>query len=231
MGERRARAKPSRHAAPGKPLLKTIAAGLLAGALPDEIDGFDAEDAARFIADAAQLRQPGNPAIRLESTGGRIGRRRMRLAVVNDDMPFLVDSVAGAVSARGLQIHRMLHPIFCAERTKGGALEALELPCDDLPSRESFLYLEIDRAASSDRRALLADLGYVLADVRAAVNDWPQLRERLRADAEQLEGEESRELLHWFADGAMTLLGFHVERPGSAPTEGLGILRDADMLP
>ena len=34
---------------------------------------------------------------------------------------------------------------------------------------------------------------------------------------------EGSALLDWFADGAMTLLGYHVERPGQAPSGGLGI--------
>jgi glutamate dehydrogenase len=35
---------------------------------------------------------------------------------------------------------------------------------------------------------------------------------------------EGRALLHWLADGAMTLLGYEVERPGEAPSHGLGIM-------
>ena len=67
---------------------------LLANALADELEGFSAEDqdeAAAFIAEVAAQRRRGELAIRLESTGGEAGRRRMRLAIINDDMPFLVD--------------------------------------------------------------------------------------------------------------------------------------------
>ena len=32
-------------------------------------------------------------------------------------------------------------------------------------------------------------------------------------------------LMQWFADGAMTLLGYEVERPGAEGTGGLGIFR------
>ena len=149
----------------------------------------------------------------------------MRLAVINDDMPFLVDSVAGAIGARGLQIHRLLHPIFCVDRSAKGVLQGVEPLCDELPRRESFLYVEIDRAPASARRALSADIEHVLADVRAAVEDWPQLQARLYADADRLKDEEATGLLHWFADGAMTLLGYHVESPGAKPSDALGVLR------
>ena len=74
-------------------------------------------------------RQPGELAIRLESTGGEAGRRRMRIAIINDDMPFLVDSIANAIAARHLTIHRLLHPVVCVDRDESGRLRPLEQLC------------------------------------------------------------------------------------------------------
>ena len=87
---------------------------LVGNALAGELDGFSAgeqEEAARFIAEVAHKRRKGEVSIRLESTGGEAGRRRMRLGIINDDMPFLVDSVANAIAGRHLTIHRLLHPV------------------------------------------------------------------------------------------------------------------------
>ena len=81
---------------------------LVGNALAGELDGFvatDQEEAARFIAEVASRRRKGEVAIRLESTGGEAGRRRMRLGIINDDMPFLVDSVANAIAGRSLTVH------------------------------------------------------------------------------------------------------------------------------
>ena len=97
--------------APG--LIREIADVLTAGALPGETDGFDGaagQAAAAFIATAAARRVSGRPSFALDSIGGESGRRLMRLAIVNDDMPFLVDSIAAALAARGLAVHRLLHP-------------------------------------------------------------------------------------------------------------------------
>lgn len=230
---RRPTAKRSRRPAADKSLVEDLAQCLLEGALPGELADFTKQDrieAAAFIEGAARQRAQGQPVIELESIGGAVGERRMRLAVINDDMPFLVDSVAAAVAARGLQVHRLLHPILCVERTDSGELIRVRGLCDDLPQRESFLYMEIDRAPAGIRRALAADIAKVLADVRSAVEDWPELQARLRKDADALEDKQSGELLHWFADGAMTLLGFHVETPGKRPTGALGVLRNADNI-
>ena len=79
------------------------------------------------------------------------------------------------------------------------------------------MYIELDRVDARDRQALAADLRRVLEDVRLAVRDWHPLQDKMRADAELIDDPEGRALLNWFADGAMTLLGYHVERPGEVP--------------
>src|SRR6478735_1158575 len=199
---------------------------LVGNALAGELEGFRAEDqveAARFIADIASIRRPGELKIKVESTGGEAGRRRMRIAVINDDMPFLVDSVAKAMAARHLTTHRLLHPVVCVVRDEAGKLEAVEKLCEDTARRESMMYLELDRADARGRRELADDLRAVLADVRAAVRDWRALQEQMHADAKLIPDPESGALLDWFADGAMTLLGYQVERPGEDPSETLGI--------
>ena len=65
----------------------------------------------------------------------------------------------------------------------------------------------------------------MLADVRAAVTDWRAMQENMHAQAEAVADGEGKALLHWLADGAMTLLGYEVERPGEKPSERLGIMR------
>ena len=199
---------------------------LIDNALTGEIDGFsheEQEEAARFIAEVAFKRRKGEVSIRLESTGGEAGRRRMRLGIINDDMPFLVDSIANAIAGRHLTIHRLLHPVVCVDRDEGGSLQALEPLCDDRDRRESMMYIELDRTDARGRRELVEDLHAVLTDVRAAVRDWPMMQAQMRADAAKIEDPEGGALLNWFADGALTLLGYEVERPGEEPSNALGI--------
>ena len=199
---------------------------LVRNALAGELDGFGPEDqaeAASFIADVAAVRKPGELNIRIESTGGEAGRRRMRIAIINDDMPFLVDSIANAIAARHLTIHRLLHPVVCVDRDESGRLMSVEQLCDDKSRRESMMYIELDRADARGRRELANELRAVLTDVRVAVRDWQQLQTQMRADAKTIDDPEGAALLNWFADGAMTLLGYEVERPGEEPSNGLGI--------
>ena len=105
-------------------LTQAFEARLLEGALPGELEGFDeAErgDAARFVIEAAAKRPPATPMIRLETYLDE-EQRRMRLAVVNDDMPFLVDSIASAITAEDIAVHRIIHPVIQVNRDGDGQL-------------------------------------------------------------------------------------------------------------
>src|SRR3954452_5826630 len=208
------------------PLVESIRKALTGNALPGETHGLsrDAErQAAEFLAQVAAERRPGELALEIQSIGGDAGNRRMRIGIVNDDMPFLVDSVANAIAARQLTIHRLLHPVVCTNRDSKGELVSVEPLSADKARRESMMYLELDRADARGRQELAADLRRVLEDVRLAVRDWQALQSRVREDAQLIDDPEGAALLNWFADGAMTLLGYHVEKPYEAPSSALGI--------
>jgi glutamate dehydrogenase len=208
------------------PLVESIRKALTGNALPGETQGLSREaerEAAEFLSQVAATRKRGELALHIESIGGEAGNRRMRIGIVNDDMPFLVDSVANAVAQRQLTIHRLLHPVVCVDRDSAGELQRVEPLCGDKSRRESMMYLELDRADARGRQELAADLRRVLNDVRLAVRDWLSLQAKMREDAAAIEDSEGAALLNWFADGAMTLLGYHVERPYEVPSDALGI--------
>ncbi|MEO6248067.1 MAG: NAD-glutamate dehydrogenase domain-containing protein [Sphingomicrobium sp.] len=211
-------------------IVGTLRKALLANALPGEIADFGKSEqaaAAEFIAATAAVRRPGTVALHLESSGGEVGHRRMRLAIVNDDMPFLVDSIAGAIAARGLAVHRLLHPVIAARRDGSGTLEAVGRAARVGGARESIIYVELDRADARARHELTTDLEQVLADARAAVADWSEMTARMVADAASLDAtdEEGAALLRWLADNHFTLLGHTVLDENGTATGGLGVLR------
>ncbi|MEA1072169.1 NAD-glutamate dehydrogenase [Sphingomonas sp. LY160] len=210
----------------GAAITHSMQQALIGSALPGDLDHFGADDqaeAARFTAEVAADRKPGELVVRIESTGGEAGRRRMRLVLVNDDMPFLVDSVAGAIAARGLTIHQLLHPIIKVTRGADGGLEKL-----GEGASESIIYLELDRADARGRQELVAELKAVLADVRAAVTDWRTMRASMVEDAASIEAEdaEGAALIRWLADDNFTLLGHASVKAENEFGEGRGILRD-----
>jgi glutamate dehydrogenase len=168
------------------------------------------------------------------------------VAILNDDMPFLVDSVLAEVQARGLTAHLVLHPMFKARRDARGRLEAL-LGKGDRNWRdglqESLIVVLINALAEEAAHDLVGALSRVLADVRAAVDDWPRMLSRLdeaiaalepRAAGDDLVGETIA-FGRWLREGQFTLLGMREYRlvgEGEAATladveaSGLGVLRD-----
>ena len=200
-----------------RPTSRNLSNALTEGALPGETDGFTRDDKAAAVALAqTALDKPKRPAIVCDTGVDAHGRRIMRLAIANDDMPFLVDSVAAAVAAHDIATHRILHPVI-----------------GDAPPT-SLIYLETDRPDAKARRALIADIETNLGHVRAAVTDWPNMQKALRADAERLGESEGGALLAWLLDRNLTLLGsVHYDARGQA-SRALGIVRhigDALLAP
>ena len=210
-------------------LATRLAETLTRGALPGEVIGFGADEvaaAARFVTETAATRPAGSPAIAIEPLPGD-GPRRLRLAAVNDDMPFLVDSVAAAIGERGLAIERILHPVLPVARDDDGRLTAI----GEGSTRESMIYLEMDAVAEGERADLRDAVLAALADVRAAVADWPQLQAAMARDAYAMAEGEGRALLQWFLDGQFTLLGSQRWSEASGLIEPLGIARLPHAVP
>ena len=217
------------EAASSSALAARLAPRLTEGALPGELAGFGPDEAgvaAAFIVATAAIRQPHTPAIGLEPMASDDTRRRMRMAIVNDDMPFLVDSIAAAIDAHDIAIDRIIHPVVPVSRDAAGALLAV----GEGVRRESMVYLEIARADARDRRVLVDDVHAVLADVRAAVTDWPALQSALSDDVATVRDAEGAALLHWFLDGHLTLLGHYRWFPDGI-RESLGIARNPSEAP
>src|SRR3954464_2885274 len=61
--------------------------------------------------------------------------------IVNDDMPFLVDSVTMEVDRQGLTLHLVIHPVLRTVRSPAGELESVSAPGESSPGRLELLTL------------------------------------------------------------------------------------------
>ncbi len=215
-------AKPSPSKSPNAKLRKALRKHLEAAILPGEtpLDPDTLASTADFLLEAADTRAPSRSALKLESD---TSERRLRIAIINDDMPFLVDSIASTIAAYGLSIEQLLHPVIGVERDDEGKLTGL--PEKDASGHESFVYIETPRIDAKQRRELIADLRTTLGDVRAAVTDWPKLREAMTADAASIASGESAALLEWLSGGMLTQLGHLTRTAAGEDTEMIGICR------
>jgi glutamate dehydrogenase len=169
------------------------------------------------------------------------------IEVVNDDMPFLVDSVSMEANRHGLTLHLIVHPILDVTRSSDGTIVAIAEPGPQ-SKRESFIHAEVDRVSGAAALSQLArDVERVLVDVRLSVGDWAAMRKRALDIAADLEASppklpaselaEGREFLAWLADNHFTFLGYRRHDLVSAdgqdalkvvPGSSLGILRETE---
>jgi glutamate dehydrogenase len=242
-----------RHADAERALYQTFARGYFRQADPADVSERSAEDLYGMVRSHLRFaahRAPGAPKLRVlnpsaQETG--FASRHTVAEVVNDDMPFLVDSTSVEINRQGLTLHLIFHPIFAVRRSAAGELLELQ-PREDRPDwpRESFMHLEVDRLADPVARAGLAEgIERVLGDVRAAVQDWKAMVAQLRAVIREIDEQappvpkeelaESRAFLQWLTEDHMLLLGYRCndlrERAGDLELvrvegTGLGILRD-----
>ena len=167
--------------------------------------------------------------------------------IINDDMPFLVDSVTAELGRLGVEVYLIIHPIIQIERSDRAVLVALREPGDsgDAGTGESFMHIQISEQPAERHDDIRHGLEKVLADVRAAVEDWPEMRKCLRKIVARLkklppplpqeEIAEGVAFLKWMDDDQFTYLGYReysFEGEGEAalarvlPESGLGVLRD-----
>jgi glutamate dehydrogenase len=181
------------------------------------------DEIADFLLTAAMLRLPGEASIELALQTD--GRRSTRVAIVNEDMPFLVDSIASTLAGQGLVIDFLVHPVAPVRRDDAGRLACLVHPDDEGAVLESMIYIETGRIDARQRRELERALKVTLGDVRAAVGDWQKMIDAMTFDAERVADPEGKQLLHWFASGMLTQLGHVTRHRNGRLSQVLGVCR------
>jgi glutamate dehydrogenase len=199
----------------------------------------------------ARARKPGSAIVRVfNPTRERDGWTSEHTVVetVNDDMPFLVDSLAMTLTGMNQPIHVTLHPLLQIERSAKGELKGVQYSRNgddgDRAKTESFIHFEIVRETDASLLAAIeAGVASALRAVRAAVEDWPKMLERLRVAASDLRATgglpqdlkaEAGAFLEWLARDHFTLLGYReyelvegaqFDELKARPGTGLGLLR------
>ena len=234
-------------------------AALLLGRAPSEdLEACPADFLARTTAEAygclSAVRPPETAVVSLhDASFEHQGQQRQVtvINVVNDNMPFLLDSTLAELVDQGYEPRLVAHPILAVARDSAGAFLSLSGEASDRAPqgsrRESLIHIHIDRVDTPEARAKLdRGLQLVYADVRVAVTDWAGMRARLaetvqayRANPPPLpeaEIAEALRFLEWIAGDNFTLLGVRAYRfaggdVAADPVEGsgLGILRDPAM--
>ncbi len=170
--------------------------------------------------------------------------------IVNDDMPFLVSTVTAEFGRRQAEVLMVIHPVMGVERDARGKLVALFGAAESAKAArpESIMHVLVAEQPPSVHAEIERSLAHALGDARAAVEDWPVMRDRCHTLVAELENRppqravkeiaQSIAFLRWIDDDHFTYLGYReyaFEGQGrSARSQirrgsGLGVLRDATV--
>ncbi len=235
-----------------------LAGHLLARAPSEDVEAYD-DDAIRRsvqLAYAALKRhRKGDSVIAIDRDPGiaRQGRKVSVVTLVNDNMPFLFDSVIGEMTDGAAEPLLVMHPVLQVTHGKSGVSgivgEAGSGRQDPGLDRVSLIHVHLPLMTEARAKALEARLQRVLDAVRSSVTDWKPMLARLEqaissfryADVplKKEAVEEAVAFLEWLRDDNFTFLGMRdyvykgTEKTGTLERSrqaGLGLLADPNTL-
>lgn len=220
----------------------------LAGYQPNELKK------AAGLASAVILKQkPGKTAFAIDE--GVITRNGIPITVltlVNDNKPFLFDSIMNVINELNNTIYLVAHPILDVVEEKKNQLSIMVETKSDKPAngsrRISLIQIHIQNLSKEENKKLSKDIALVLDQVSAAVRDWqPMLDEVhkiIKSYKKNLIGKSAKnaakviEFLEWLVDNNFTFLGMRSYdfKKNKKPTDAfkahgsqLGILADSSI--
>lgn len=208
----------------------------------DDVKGWKPQSlglVAEMMSGFAAERKAGDSKIRVftpDLTRDGWEMRQTVIMMINDDMPFIVDSVSSEVSFRGLSIDILLHPILAIQRDGRGRVATI-----GEGQAESHIFIQLDQLLSDEAAASLQQsLVQAMRDVGRATGDWKKMTKKLddvTAHAAAITGhdwsdvKEARDFLGYIKSNNFTFLGYReysVNRSKASSVAGssLGVLRE-----
>ncbi|MBM5782592.1 MAG: NAD-glutamate dehydrogenase, partial [Pelagibacterales bacterium] len=137
--------------------------------------------------------------------------------VVNDDRPFLVDSIVAHLDKSEIAIKNIVHPIFHAIRDKNGKLK--EISEKESANQESVIQIHLESGyPRANIKKLEQEISKIVETVNLAVGDWQGMIDFAKEGAKQIakaknlkkkasEVNEIKDFISWITDGNFIFLG------------------------
>ncbi|APH74805.1 NAD-glutamate dehydrogenase [Aquibium oceanicum] len=231
-------------------------AGLLfSRASREDVSAYDPamlKRAAELARKAVERHHKGESIVAIEQQSGveRADRPVTVITVVNDNMPFLFDSIMGEIGDGGVAPLLVTHPVIYVTHDSQG-VRSIEGEADARADsdRLSVIHVHVSPMSEAQAQDLETRIGRVLTQVRAAVRDWKPMLARLEhtisdyrympVPLDRGAVTEAVAFLEWLRDDNFTFLGMrdysYTDQGESGTLErtdqrGLGILSDPNLL-
>ncbi|TCD13855.1 NAD-glutamate dehydrogenase [Oricola cellulosilytica] len=231
--------------------IKELASALLGEAHPEDLAVLDPATARAAIAktaDALAHHRHGASEVHVEPVGEDDW---CVVSIVNENMPFLFDSVLGEINDLSHNVALVVHPILDVKHQNGN-FEIVDKSRPGLARedtiRTSVIHVLLRDMSPAEANTLEENLKDIISQVKSAVRDWKPMLGRLDEVMEELrtgilpvrksDANEALAFLEWLRDNNFTLLGIreYKYRGGEARGQlvradkpGLGILSDPDV--
>ncbi|WP_183653963.1 NAD-glutamate dehydrogenase [Brucella daejeonensis] len=224
---------------------------------PEDLAAYDAaalDSSARHGYAALLSWRKGKSIVSVDNGIERRGKPHNRpvsvITIVNDNMPFLLDSIMGELNDRASRIFMVVHPVLDISREKDELVilgEASQLAPAEGVERVSLMQVHLPALDKQAKADLIAAIKRVLGQVRAAVSDWKPMLKRLDgaiADykrVHEMSGDaampEAIAFLEWLRDDRFIFLGLRElifkgkgdKRELVPVKETLGVLNDSEV--
>ncbi len=201
---------------PYKDSIKQLAKQLLTHMSVDEIKSHEYNywlETFNEMIKSMSLRKLKNPIIKINNS--KNDPSVSQILLVNDNIPFLVDSATMACAEFGFSIKLISHPIIQV-KGKDNERVLIEKPKKGEAQAKSLIYIEIKRIdEKSELKAFQAYLENVFKQIRTAVDDWQPMVEvmkQAKVSIGQLGDEsvrtEQQAFVDWLINDNFTFLGY-----------------------
>jgi glutamate dehydrogenase len=157
----------------------------------------------------------GEPKIRVEEDTANAS---VRIFALNEDRPFLVDSLSLLLQRLGIAISALLHPILTPERNAEGEWQSLNPRTNDAkhPAESLIVVAAGALPAGLSAEQLEEAMQRVFRQGRAVTEDWKKMAQRVQTEAKAVHvpagkfpevQTEIAHFLHWLAARHFVFLG------------------------
>lgn len=151
------------------------------------------------------------------------------IEILNDDIPFLVDSFTEEVNRHEIKIVDLFHPVIKAVRDQNGVLQSVSANTSSGGALESVIQMQVMKLSDKQAANLEKELQTVFKHVKVAVTDWDDILRKVNhviteigvsADllAQSLKdsnkkqvldnAQEIKEFLDWLKNNNFVFLGY-----------------------
>lgn len=243
-----------------KSQIEVLTKVLYSDAWPEDLASFSRQDKKKVVEgflSFLQTKKKGSAKVRVcdftrilsdEKTKSKAKTKEVSIVeIVNDNMPFLVDSVANAINFLGHSIEIIFHPLVVVERNAKGQLLSIGNEQANT-KKESLLHVQIERLSQEQANTLERLLSKTLNEIRHATRDWKTMLSKLDELIQEYKNnppplnvgelDESIHFLEWLKDNNFTFLGlaeysYIYSKKGALDIQqkgdGLGVLCDPSV--